>query len=87
MARELEELLPDAAVEAVGGHDWTHDPFSAGTWAAYPPGTWLRWAPELGRTEGRIAFAGSDIAPGWGVHGRRDRDRVPRGREVEAILS
>jgi monoamine oxidase len=68
VVRALEELLPGAVVQAVGGHDWTHDPFSKGTWAAYAPGTWLRWAPELGRSEGRIAFAGSDIAPGWGSY-------------------
>ena len=68
VAQALEELLPDAEVEAVGGHDWTHDPWSRGTWAAYAPGTWLRWAPALGRREGRIAFAGSDIAPGWGAY-------------------
>ena len=66
VARAIEDLLPGASVQAVGGHDWTHDPFSMGTWAAYAPGTWLRWAPELGRAEGRIVFAGSDIAPGWG---------------------
>jgi monoamine oxidase len=87
VARELEELLPGAAVEAVGGHDWTHDPFSRGTWAAYPPGTWLRWAPELGRTEGRIAFAGSDIAPGWGAYmdGAIETGFLA-AREVEGIL-
>jgi len=68
VARAIEDMLPGASVEAVGGHDWTHDPFSKGTWAAYAPGTWLRWAPELGRAEGRIVFAGSDIAPGWGSY-------------------
>jgi monoamine oxidase len=68
VARAIEDVLPDASVEDVGGHDWTHDPFSKGTWAAYAPGTWLRWAPELGRAEGRVAFAGSDIAPGWGSY-------------------
>jgi pseudooxynicotine dehydrogenase len=68
VVRALEEMLPGALVQAVGGHDWTHDPFSKGTWASYAPGTWLRWAPELGRSEGKIAFAGSDIAPGWGAY-------------------
>ena len=88
VARELEMLVPGATVEAVGGHDWTHDPFSRGTWAAYAPGTWLRWAPELGRTEGRIAFAGSDIAPGWGSYmdGAIETGFLAAD-EVEVILS
>jgi monoamine oxidase len=84
----IEEMLPGAKVESVGGHDWVRDPFSRGTWASYPPGAWLRWAPELERIEGRIAFAGSDIARGWGAYmdgaietGFRAAD------EVEAILS
>jgi monoamine oxidase len=88
VAKAIEEMLPGATVESVGGHDWVRDPFSRGTWASYPPGAWLRWAPELERPEGRIAFAGSDIARGWGAYmdgaietGFRAAD------EVEAILS
>jgi monoamine oxidase len=68
IAAAIEEMLPGAEVETVGGHDWVRDPFSRGTWASYPPGAWLRWAPELERPEGRIAFAGSDIARGWGAY-------------------
>jgi monoamine oxidase len=88
VAAAIEEMLPGAKVDSVGGHDWVRDPFSRGTWAAYPPGAWLRWAPELERPEGRIVFAGSDIARGWGAYmdgaietGFRAAD------EVEAILS
>jgi monoamine oxidase len=84
----IEDMLPGCSVESVGGHDWVRDPFSRGTWAAYAPGTWLRWAPELERPEGRIAFAGSDIARGWGSYmdgaietGFRTAD------EAEVILS
>ena len=68
VAAAIEEMLPGAKVDEVGGHDWVRDRFSRGTWAAYPPGAWLRWAPELERPEGRIAFAGSDIARGWGSY-------------------
>jgi len=88
VAAAIEAMLPGATVESVGGHDWVRDPFSRGTWASYPPGAWLRWAPELERPEGRIAFAGSDIARGWGAYmdgaietGFRAAD------EIEAILS
>ena len=61
------------------------------------PGTWLRWVPELERTEGRIAFAGSDIARGWGSYmdgaietglraGSRDRGRPSVNPARDAIL-
>jgi monoamine oxidase len=88
VAAAIEGMLPGAKVDAVGGHDWVSDPYARGTWASYGPGTWLRWAAELDRPEGRIAFAGSDIARGWGAYmdgaietGFRAAD------QVEAILS
>ena len=87
VAAAIEEMLPGAKVDEVGGHDWVRDPYSRGTWAAYPPGTWLRWAPELERPEGRIAFAGSDIAHGWGSYMDGAIETGLRaGREIEAIL-
>ena len=88
---------PGARVEEIGGHDWVGDPFARETWATYGPGTWLRWAPELERMEGRIAFAGSDIARGWGSYmdgaietglraGSRDRGRPSVNPARDAIL-
>jgi monoamine oxidase len=86
-ARAIEEMLPGARVEEVGGHDWVADPFARETWATYSPGTWLRWVPELERMEGRIAFAGSDIARGWGSYMDGAIETGLRaGREIEAIL-
>lgn len=64
VARAFEELLPGATVEEIGGHDWVRDPFARETWATFGPGTWLRWMPALAAAEGRIAFAGSDLAIG-----------------------
>jgi monoamine oxidase len=60
---------PDARVTIADGHDWVADPYSKGTWLADPPG-WLGTGllHELGAPEGRLAFAGSDIAEegaGW----------------------
>jgi monoamine oxidase len=88
VARAIEELLPGARVEEVGGHDWVEDPFARETWATYSPGTWLGWVPELGRREGRIAFAGSDIARGWGSYMDGAIETGLRSaREIEGILS
>ena len=88
VARAIEELLPGARVEEVGGHDWVRDPLAGETWASYGPGRSLRWLPELERLEGRVAFAGSDIARGWGSYMDGAIETGLRaGREVEAILS
>jgi len=87
VARAIEEMLPGARVEEIGGHDWVGDPFAQETWATYGPGTLLRWLPELERREGRIAFAGSDIARGWGSYMDGAIETGLRAsREIEAIL-
>jgi monoamine oxidase len=61
--------LPEATVTTTGGHDWVSDRFSQGTWLSTPP-TWFSDGTfeALAVAEGRLAFAGSDIAPegaGW----------------------
>ncbi len=61
--------LPDATVVATDGHDWVNDPYSKGSWLAVPP-TWFSDGTfeALRAPEGRVVFAGSDIAAegaGW----------------------
>lgn len=60
---------PNAEIVAHGWHDWSSDPFSRGTWCALPP-AWLTDGTfrALEEPEGRLAFAGGDLAPdgaGW----------------------
>jgi monoamine oxidase len=69
VAAAVHAHLPDATVVATGGHDWVADPFSKGTWLAIPPG-WFGDGTfeQLETPEGRLSFAGSDIASegaGW----------------------
>jgi len=88
VARAIEDLIPGARVEKVGGHDWVRDPLAGETWASYGPGRSLRWLPELERREGRVAFAGGDFARGWGSYMDGAIETGLRAsREVEAILS
>lgn len=88
VARAIEELLPGARVEEVGGHDWVRDPLAGETWASYGPGRSLRWLQELERREGRVAFAGGDFARGWGSYMDGAIETGLRAsREMEAILS
>lgn len=61
--------LPSAVVDTTTGHDWVSDRFSQGSWLSVPP-TWFSDGTfdALALAEGRLAFAGSDIAPegaGW----------------------
>ena len=64
--QEIEAALrvfsPGTDVRAVDGHDWISDRFSKGTWLSWPPGWAAEIASQLGRPQGRLAFAGSDIA-------------------------
>ena len=66
-----------AEVVATDAHDWNADEFSQGTWMAYRPGQVMRCATALQETEGRIAFAGSDL--------RIRLDRMDRRRNRERL--
>jgi monoamine oxidase len=65
VADAVREFLPDADVISTDAHDWNADEFSQGTWMAYRPGQVMRHASALQRPEGRLTFAGSDLASGW----------------------
>lgn len=87
VARAIEDMLPGATVDEVGGHDWLDDPFTRETWATYGPDTWLRWMPELAQPEGRLAFSGADLAvAGLGYIDGAVESGLRAAREVEAIL-
>lgn len=64
----LRVYLPESEVLTSDGHDWVADPFSKGTWFAPPPGWESGDAGAQIAPEGRMAFAGGDIASfgaGW----------------------
>jgi monoamine oxidase len=82
----VREFLPAARVRWVDGHDWNGDEWSRGTWAAHRPGVLSADGPALRAREGRLLFAGSDLAVGWsgwidgaiesGARAARDLDGV-----------
>ncbi|MGH2529427.1 MAG: flavin monoamine oxidase family protein [Actinomycetota bacterium] len=61
----LDSAIPGLEVLQVIGHDWEHDEFSQGTWSMYRPGELTGLVPAGREAEGRIAFAGADLARGW----------------------
>jgi monoamine oxidase len=64
----LDALVPGGRCEVVDAtwHDWATDEFTRGTWAAHRPG-WFADGHHaaMRRPEGRVVFAGSDLADGW----------------------
>ena len=63
----IRPLAPDVRVRAVDTHDWVSDPWSGGAWMAWRPG-WSTDLDDLERTQGRLAFCGSDVSrdgAGW----------------------
>ena len=69
VADAIRRFIPTARVVASTGHDWVGDPFAKGTWMAWRPGWFAgdRWR-RASEPEGRLVFAGSDIAregAGW----------------------
>lgn len=88
VARAIKEFLPEAEVVATDAHDWNADEFSQGTWMAYRPGQVMRCATALQEAEGRIAFAGSDVASGWtGWIDGAIESGSRAARDVESILA
>jgi monoamine oxidase len=63
--RSLDELLPGYEVVLATAHDWLADEFSRGTWAIHRPGWYEHHHAAMQTPEGRVLFAGSDIANGW----------------------
>jgi monoamine oxidase len=90
VAEAVRAHLPDATLERTAGHDWVSDPYSKGTWLAIPPG-WFSdgMFDALSEPEGRLAFAGSDIAQegaGW-IEGAVASGRAAAARCLEPLAS
>jgi monoamine oxidase len=63
--RAVDQHIPGARVLGVDAHDWIADPYSKGGWPAHPPGRLSRDSSSLQRPEGRLCFAGADLATCW----------------------
>ena len=64
----MQRYMPGARVLAADGHDWVTDTYSKSTWFAAKPGWYADPPSARASIEGRVAFAGSDIAAegaGW----------------------
>jgi monoamine oxidase len=61
---EFEAARPAARgqLRVAGYHSWGMDPFAAGDWAVFQPGTVTRFLPAMSRPHGRIHFCGEQTA-------------------------
>jgi monoamine oxidase len=70
--RDTERVHPGLRAHFVAGASkcWDRDPFQRGAYAYFKPGQLTRVAPQLGRAEGRLHFAGDHTShrPGF-MHG------------------
>jgi len=58
----VREYFPEAEVLAVDAHDWNADPLFDGTYRIDRPGEALEFIRVMNQPEGRIVFAGTDLA-------------------------
>jgi len=61
----MRQFAPEARVLATDVHEWRQDPFAKGGWYVPPPGVLSTSHAALGRPEGRLSFAGADVAIRW----------------------
>jgi monoamine oxidase len=61
---EMERIRPAArgALSVAAYHSWTLDPFSAGDWAYFAPGTVAQFMPAMFKPHGRVHFCGEQTA-------------------------
>jgi monoamine oxidase len=65
LQRQLDQILPGYELVDATAHDWLADEFSRGTWAIHRPGWYEHHHAAMGRADGRVLLAGSDLADGW----------------------
>jgi monoamine oxidase len=62
----ISQVLPGTKVLSVKGQDWGKDTYAKGGWTFRRPGQLLGELRAVRQPHGRLVFAGSDIATGWG---------------------
>ena len=87
VVKAVRDYIPDAEVEDVVAYNWNVDPYAKGTWCMYRPNVLTQDFAQLQQAEGRIHFAGSDIANGWrGFIDGAIESGLTVGRQVAEVL-
>ena len=86
--RAVADYLPDAVVVGLAGHDWARDELARGINHFRRPGEALTFSSVVGRTHGRVVFAGGDVTPGiWNgwIEGAVDSGRLGAERATAVL--
>ncbi len=84
----IRQWLPQAEVLESYGYDWNLDPYSQGMWCAFRPMQITNYLKALQQSEGRLFFAGGDIANGFrGFMDGAVETGLRAGREVAEFLA
>ncbi len=61
---QIEQMRPAArgTLQVTAQHSWEQDPFAAGAWAYFNPGTVTRFLPAMFQPHGRIHFCGEQTS-------------------------
>jgi hypothetical protein len=87
VANELRRLMPEAKFIRSFAYGWSADPYAKGTWCNYRPNMWSRYGRAMQQVEGRLVFAGSDVANGWrGFIDGAIETGLRASREVKTLL-
>ena len=84
---QLDAILPGYEALGATAYDWLTDEFSQGTWAIHRPGWYEHHHAAMQRPEGRVVFAGSDIANGWAGFVDGGIESGLRGASLAATLA
>ncbi|MGQ0719547.1 MAG: flavin monoamine oxidase family protein [Pseudonocardiales bacterium] len=81
--------MPACTIVAFDGHNWNTDPWADGGWAGYPAGLPSRYLSRMREPEGRLVFAGADIALiAWGwIAGAIESGTIAGSRAASLIES
>lgn len=86
--KAVHSLMPGVKIIESYAYDWNLDPFSKGTWCNYKPNMWSSYGEAMRKHEGRLIFAGSDIADGWrGFIDGAIETGLRAARDVNAIFA
>ena len=84
----IRQWLPKVEVVESYGYDWNVDPYSQGMWCAFRPTQITSYLKALQQPEGRLFFAGGDIANGFrGFMDGAVETGLRAGREVAEFLA
>jgi monoamine oxidase len=86
VAEAVQRMIPGVeVVDSIGHPYYKDDEYFLGGWTSYRPRQTTRFHAALSEPEGRLFFAGADIANGLGIDGAIETGlRV--GREIKAVL-